>query len=373
VTRSSALNKLFKITEEKRQVVFDWQTVQTITFTSIGWAILLIGLLIYFIRNPEKAEKWASIIARLFSFISLKLEKSGVAKDIQSDINSFAKEVKSQTKEPILPYKVKVKWVNGITRESFVKNGNVVVRMHHHKNQAKNFLYATLEWVDKGLIPEARHLLDKTVLRAVDFVFINEFLTKKKRYDVKQLFLDEIYEPEVTKGSSLERYCDTFNKLNNTGLFTGVALQEFSCISKKIGSAIPDEKIRFETIGFMNMLEKLARRSHGEDVSPTYIGEKIKCSIVLIARYEKYLTHGLSPYLGWINKCCKEGICSFYVCAVGDPNIMIVRKIRDAYEESKKISVVSENTFPLNGSKAIVLCMETLSQPNAISQEQSEN
>lgn len=356
------MNKPFRITGEKRQVVFDWQTI---IITSIPWA-LFVGLLIYFIKNPEKAEKWYSIIARSLSFVSLKLEKSGVAKDIQSDINSFAKEVNSQTKEPILPYKVKIKWVSSTTRESFVKKGNVIVRMRHHKNQAKNFLYVTLEWVDRGLIPEARHLLDKTVLRAVDFVFINDFLTKKKRYDVKQLFLDEIYEPEVTKGSILERYCNTFNKLNNTGLFTGVALQEFSSFGKRIGSVIPNKKIRFETIGFMNMLEKLARKPHGEDVNPDYIGENIKCSIVLIARHETYFMHGLSPYLGWINKCCRKGICSFYVCAIGDANIMIVRKIRDAYEQSKKISVVSENTFPLNGNKAIVLCMETLANSTCI-------
>ena len=298
--------------------------------------------------------------------MSLKLEKSGVAKDIQSDINSYAKEVSSQTKEPVLPYNVKINWVSSTTRESFVKKGDVIVRMRHHKNQAKNFLYATLEWVGKGLIPESRHLLDKTVLRAADLVFISNFLTKKKRYDVKQLFFDEIYEPEAKKGSILERYCITFSELNKRGLFMGITLQEFSSLGKKIGPEIPAKKIRLETIGFMNMLQKLARKSRGEDVNPEYVGENIKCSIVLIAKHETYFVHGLSPYLGWINKCCTKGVRSFYVCAIGDTNIMIVRKIHDAYEKSKKISVVSENTFPLNGNKAIVLYMEALAQPDDV-------
>jgi hypothetical protein len=121
---------------------------------------------------------------------------------------------------------------------------------------------------------------------------------------------------------------------------------------------MPDEKIRLETVGFMDMLEKLAERPHGKDVNPTYNGKYIKCSVVLIARQEKYLLYGLSPYLKWINKCYDEGFFSFYVCAIGDVNIMIVRKIREAYEGSKKISIISEDIYPLDGNKAIVLRME---------------
>lgn len=326
----------------------------TAILTSIPWMILLV----YLIKNPEKVEKWGSIIAKSLSFISLKLEKIAVAKDIQADINGFLRSVNPQKRENILPYKVRVEWVESTTREAFIKKGEVIVKMQYHENQAKNFLYATLEWVNKGLIPEARHVLDKTVLRATDLVFISIVLTKTKRHDAKQLFLDEIYEPEVTKGSLLERYCDTFNKLNNKGLFIGVALQEFSALGKRIGSVIPDEKIRSETIAIMRVFEKLATKPRGKDINPTYNGENIKCSIVLIARQETFLMHGLSPYLNWINKCLKEGIRSFYVCAMGDANIMIVRKIRDAYGGSKKISIISENIYPLDGNRAIVLYME---------------
>lgn len=331
--------------------MFDWLTA---ILTSIPWAILLI----YLIKNPEKVEKWGSIIAKFLSFISLRLERRAVAGDIQADIKGYLRGVPSQTKEQILPYGIKINWVKTTTREAFIKEGKVIVKMRYHKNQARNFLYATLEWAYKGLIPQARHLLDKTVLRAVDLVFINNVLTTLKRYDTKQLFIDEIYEPEVKKGSVLEQYCQIFDELNKRGLFLGVVLQEFSSLGKRTGSVIPDTKARSETIGFMKTLEKLARKRPGEDVSPTYSGECIKCSIVLIAKQETYLLRGLSPYLNWINKCLNEGIRSFYVCAIGDANISIVRKIHDAYAASKRISIVSETIFPLKNNKAIVLHLE---------------
>lgn len=334
--------------------VFDWQTFLA---TSAFW-LPIVALLLYFIKNPEKVEKWYSIIARSLSWISLRLEKSGVAKDIQSDINSFAKNIDSRTSKHVVPYGVKIKWISGTTRQVFVKNSRVVVKMQHHQNQAKNFLYALLEWVNKGLIPESRHLIDKTVLRAVEFAFINKVLTEKKRFDTRQLFLDGVFEPEATKGSLLERYTSIFNKLDRRGEFVGIVLHEFSSLGRREGTTISDKEIRSETIGFTNMLEKLSRKQSKKDATPDYNAVHIKCSIVLIARPENYLMYGLSPYLNWINKCCTKGIKSFYVCAIGDTNISIVRKIRDAYQESKRVSVVSETIESIDSKRTMVLYLK---------------
>lgn len=90
-----------------------------------------------------------------------------------------------------------------------------------------------------------------------------------------------------------------------------------------------------ETVGFVGMLERFARRRPGEDISPDN-GENINCSIVLIARPAVYLARGLAPYLSWINKCCKKGIQTFYVSAIGDANISMVRRIRMRMEQVRR-------------------------------------
>ena len=51
----------------------DWIEV---IYLSIPWATLA-GLLIYFIKNPEKVEKWGSVLAKTFSFASAKWERAG--------------------------------------------------------------------------------------------------------------------------------------------------------------------------------------------------------------------------------------------------------------------------------------------------------
>ena len=333
----------------------DWITV---LLTSLPWAALA-GLLVYFIKNPEKAEKWGSLIARFFSFLSLRLEKFGVARDIQADINSFAKKLRSGMDVGVIPYGVKVSWTKTTSRDAFVRDGKVVIKMEHHENQARNFLYALVEWVNKGLIPESRHLLDKPILQAIDFTFINKALNERKRHDSKQIFLDEIFELQAPKGSLVGRYCSVLSRLDQSGLFVGVVLPEYTALGRRLGSEMRNESIRLETVYFFKMLERLAKRKPGQDINPSYVGEYISCHIVLIARTETYALYGLDPYLSFINKCCQKGARSFYVCAIGDPNVSVVKRIRDAYERSRRLSCIWEKVQTVGSMRSIVLHLES--------------
>jgi hypothetical protein len=330
-----------------------------VVYISIPWAAV-VSLLIYFIKNPEKAEKWYSLIAGAFSFLGLRLEKSSVARDIQSDINSFTKDYNDKNGISTLPYGVKIEWVSETTRESFVKDGKVVVKMKHHTNRARNFLYGAMDWANKGAIPEGRQFLHKKVLKALDFTLVYKLLTDKKRYDSRQLFLDEIYDKEAPEGSLVNTYSVAFNKLDENGIFMGVVLPEYTSFGKKMGNSIPNKKHFAETIGFATMLEKLSRKASGVDVSPEYKGEHINCSICLVARPDKFALQGLEPYLAYINHCVKEGVESIYVCAIGETNIANARSICNAYEKSKNLSFVSERIQPMGKNRAIVLHFRNL-------------
>ena len=106
-------------------------------------------------------------------------------------------------------------------------------------------------------------------------------------------------------------------------------LKEFSELPKKVPSEIPLQRVRAETVNFVRMLERIVQRRRGQDVSPTFNGNVIKCSIVLVARSGTYLTRGINPYLSFINKSAREGIETFYVCAIGNQNVSITQEIID--------------------------------------------
>lgn len=313
--------------------------------TSAAWIAIAVFLFSKLYHTPEKLEKWASIINRLFSWVSLGFKKRGVAGDIQADLRKTSRLINSQVSKEILPYGFKIKWVDEETRNAFVKNKEVVVRMKHHRNQAKNFMYATLSYVDFGLIPDVRHLINKNVIRAVELVFSNKIFLDNNRHDVSQIFFNEIFNKEVKKTSTLERYCNIMDGLDSNGLFTRIALKELSELEQNVPSGIPRKEVTGETVGFIKMLERLVRKRPGIDITPDYNGKFIKCSIVLVAKYEAYLLKGIRPHLNFINNSIKKGIKTFYICARGDKNISIAKEIAGAYDGSEELVITTGEPY----------------------------
>lgn len=331
--------------------MIDWLLA---VYASIPWGAIVV-LLVYLIKNPDKAEKWGALIAKSLSFVNARFERSAVARDIESDINSFARNANGSKENGIFPYYAKIKWVTQTSREAFIQNNKMVIRMQHHDNQARNFLYATMDWINNGTIPESRGIIHPSVYKALEFSLINKILIEKKRYDSKQLFVDEFYEKEAPENSLIRYYTTAFNALDSKGLLMGVVLPEYASFAKVIDETVPTKTLISESIGFANMLDKLARKKQGIDVSPNYKGDHISCSIALVAKTEKYNVEGIRPYINYINKCCGEGFKSIYVCATGENNFSIVNRIKDSYEKSKTLSLVSETTRRFSNSVSIVL------------------
>jgi hypothetical protein len=316
----------------------DWLTV---FYTSIPWATLLLVLL-YIFKNPEKAEKWYSILARVGSYFSEKSERAHVASDIQSDINLFSKTVNLEAYEPLMPDGIKIEWVKGkMTREAFLRDNKVIVRMNHHRNQARNFLNAALSYVTTGLISYARHHLDSIVLRALDFTMVRKILTENKRNTALQLFYEEVYEPEKTREPSIEKYHSTMDALDEQGLLTRLLLREFSDLGLKMYQRAPNDAVKEETRRFVEFLDKIATKEPRVDVPLDFEGDKIRSSIILIARPEIRRQKRITPYITQILKCVKNGANTIYVCARGK-SVPIAKDVAKAFEDSPILRKVAE-------------------------------
>lgn len=334
----------------------DWLTV---IGTSIPWASL-VGLLIYIFKNPEKAEKWYSIIMKVYSHFSERGELAHVASDIQSDINLFSKTISSEIDENILPYGIKIDWMKQTTRESFIEGDEVVVRMKHHNNQARNFLNASIAYVHSGLIPHARPHIDEKVLMSADFTVVKKILTEKKRHSALQIFYNEVLEPEIEKETNIDKYCKIMDGLDEEGLFDILLLRELSNLGIDVYSKTPSKEVKEETRRFVEFLEKIVTKKPGVDINPTFEGDRIRTSIVLIARPEVYWSKGIVPYLKWIRKCINKDIKSVYVCARGPLNTSIAKRVPIPLEESSEVRKISEKETKLpfyKGKRTNVICI----------------
>ena len=68
-----------------------------ISFWTVS-TITLIGIFVFYIKNPEKFEKLISLIAKFLNFLTHKFDKTYIKFDLQGKINSYVKDVKKRTK-----------------------------------------------------------------------------------------------------------------------------------------------------------------------------------------------------------------------------------------------------------------------------------
>lgn len=312
-------------------------------------------VIVYFLMFPEKAEKWSSIIARLFSHVSNVAEKRTVAGDIQADINSFAKATNGKVDPSIFPYGIKIEWerATNVTYDSFVRNGQVVVRLRHHSNQARNFVLATLAYVQSGFLPETKVHFDSEVSEAMDLAATNKILLEKKRLDAFPLFKTEIIERKNSLSATLRMF-KILEDLDSMSMFNNILLREFADFGKRLSGIAPTDVTKQETRHFVMFCEKLTQKEPRVDVSPTFTKRYIRVSIVLITKPETYVYRGIEPHRKWINKCLAEQVDSIYVCALGS-NISAARELDRSLKTDERLRKVAETTdrLPGRGGRAV--------------------
>lgn len=284
---------------------------------NVAW----ISVVIYLIMRPEVAEKWGAIFLRLFYKISKKAEMQHVALDIQGKVNSFAKSINKQA-QGIIPYGIKIKWVTGeITRESFLEGNDVIIRINYHTNQDENIIRITEQFIMTGLLHDSRPYVDEKVMRATDLIMVKNMI-QKEHHTALPVYYSDVLNPELSADDEISDYVTMMQQLDQLSFFTPVFLKELQFLGVKMQFSIPEPPVKEETRNLIRFLnEKVTKRRPGEDVSPTFVGNKIKVSIVYVSR-----TGIAKRHLKWIDKCAQMGIDRIYLCARGR-NVYVVKEL----------------------------------------------
>ena len=314
---------------------------------NVAW----IYLLIYLLTHPEVAQKWGAILSSLFSKISRKSERRSVALDIQGRIDGFSKSVTSEV-PGVMPAGVRIEWVAGeLTRESFFKDGKIILRMNYHTNQDENFVRAAIEYISGGMLSDSRPHVDERVMKSADLVCTKKLIEKERRTALP-LYYGEILSPARKSDGELDKYVLIMHELDELGYFTRILLRELQRLGVTMQFSIPDEKVKEETKRFVEFLdEKVNKKKPGVDVDPTFVGEKIRTSIVYVAKRE---TETIKPHLDWIERCLhwielcvSKGIDTIYVCAKGTYNIWLAKELEERLKSHPQLTQAFQNEVRL--------------------------
>jgi uncharacterized protein YggL (DUF469 family) len=329
----------------------------------LAWSVpnaVWIGIVIYLVTHPEVAAKWGAILNSLFSRISRRAEMRSVALDIQGRIDGFSKSVTTEV-PGVMPAGVKIEWVAGeLTKETFFKDGKIILRMNYHSNQDENFVRAAIEYISGGMLSDSRPHVDEQVMKSADLISTKK-LIEKERKTALPLYYSEVLSPERKSNDELDRFVVIMQKLDERGYFTQIFLRELQHLGVTMQFSIPEESVKEETKQFVEFLdEKINKKKPGVNVDPTFFGDKIKTSIVYVAkRAATEPQMSIERHLNWIEHCVKKEIETIYLCAKGY-NIPLVKEMAERLKLHPRLTKVFENEFKslsLRGEGVNTICV----------------
>lgn len=321
---------------------------------SYPWGIIAVLLIFifYIIKNPEKVEKWKSIFAGAFAWISIRAEKINISKDIESKLNSYRKETNKKC-EGLIPYKMEVKFMNPIdfgVERTEEQDEKVIIIMRNRKNQNENLIRAAMLSTEKILIPNSRHYVDPFLMKSIDLQFIKNFIFST---DIIKLnfFINNFLAPELKASKSLKDKVIILEKLSERGIFVRILLQELKDYGLQFYPTTSNRNLFKESRQFFAMLEKLANKEPDVDIPLDFNGKYIKIHIFLIGRsHVVYRKNEIQtgPYKKHIFNSEEKGIKVIYILALSH-NVIAAKKISEELDEMiDRFKKISESNYKVN-------------------------
>ena len=234
-------------------------------------------------------------------------------------------------------------------RDAFIQKGKAVVKMYHHSNQAKNFVYTIIDYLALSLIPESQLFIDEDVMKAAEYTIAEKFFIVESRHKSLKLFNEEFIKNEKNNNSNILEYYETLRKLDEKGFFTRIFLRDLYELGELSSTGI-HTNIKEETKEYTEKLSNLANRKRGEEIDINYKGKYIKSAIVFIAIQATYIRHGIEPYVKYIYKKYAEGFFTIYLFALG-ANIEIAEEVSDKIEKDGKFIKMEHKNFDVIDAK----------------------
>jgi hypothetical protein len=263
-----------------------------------GIFVVLIGLAIWVVSNPEKAERIAGWIASLVSKVWRKADRAAVAWRVQGDINTARAELLGSIPEGILERDIKIRWTSGEQAEALLKDGEVLVCMQRSDHHERNVANAIMAFLPKTMLPQARRYLDADRMHAADLILAKGMLTKDgKRPGALNVFFRDHLDPAREKSSDLRKMIDELDAVDLHGWLTRVLLAEYLGLGEALYPSEPDLEALREAERLARWLYGLAKREPGEEsLSLTFVGRYFRVAIIFVGIKSTLEERGTKPY-----------------------------------------------------------------------------
>lgn len=289
----------------------DFIDLKEYLFSLGGWGAFL-GILIYYVFFPEKAEKFTALIFKFLKLFWKGAEKKFIAHDIQGRVNDFVNNHLKKEIKGFDPPNIKLIWAEeNQDRKTFLKDGKIIVRMRKSENQNENFVNATMIFISESLLVKTKRYISPRQRDSLDLFVAKKLFEKEKRELMIQFVDDYLY--KGTSDTKIREYFDKYHLLETAGVFFPVFIQEMNFLGEKVFAGGKNPKIYDEVHGLVEFLNSYIGRKEGEDIETEFEGNFCKFGMMIVGKKQKIQEKGIEPYSNFIKILQTKGIETIYL------------------------------------------------------------
>lgn len=317
-----------------------------INFNISIWAIstiTLFGLFVYYLKNPEKFEQLVALLAKFSNYITHKFDKTYIKYDLQGKINSYVKRVAKKVKH-LNVNKVNIQWVDveNITPESYIKDGELIIRLHKSDNQNKNIVNASMAFISNAFLKKAKSYIAKYQRESLDLYACYDLLKGEKSE-----ILDQFVQDFMKEKMGNDKIADLFEKyddINKAGIFYPILVQELTFLGEKVFNRKRDANVIYDEVKQLIIyLNNYANRKFKEDTISDFTGSYCKFAIRIIGKQYKVSSQGKKVYINNISKV-NSGNETLYL--IGNvENKDFIKQIFNICEGQINYSILTEESY----------------------------
>ncbi len=288
-----------------------------------GWgivAIFVILILFFGDRLFTSVERFWSAFRNVSTFTFKRYTSTRLSNQILQATKSI-----SGINNDLLPYRVKIKWIKSEQIESFLKSGQVIIKIRDDEDVNKSFVLAIAEFVRQGLVHNVkRHLRDTHLVQAIDLCAVDKILSNAYMESLSYFEKNMLNNLLETDEDFAKRF-EELQCLDCSGLFLPVFLNELSKVLRRISGQYFIEDYETEAKSFLNFLIEFCSDKHKK---LCYNGKYIQISFGLIANKAFISRHGKDAYVEKVRESLSSGIQTVYLFGWGD-RIKTVRQVAE--------------------------------------------
>lgn len=356
------------------------------------WEILIGGGLFYsvvsLLLNPDRLYRVIAAVYRFLDrvlpgFIGERLKYGKAAKQTETRINSTCAQMEENEVQDIFTHPVSIQWVRTKEEaEEHLSKGKGLVKMEYKDDPAGNFINATLQYLEKSMLPGVRPCLNPHLRKATKYTVAQRIFRDQKDLHALPTFFEEEYEPAKKKEPKIEEHFHNLSRADKAGIFTRIFLNELKGFSGKLrndeiflSDDIKGKLDRFSKEYIADLAKKIQGPT-GKQVNLNFREGQFMLATLLFIKPSTEKFKGLSAHKWRLNKLIREGTEKIYLLGTNknasgefdDRFIGLTRQFANISEKKGKLEIIEEHTYSFQdqeGDRVEAVCIETRIPPNA--------